>query len=152
MKSCQGALQHGGLRDMSALAINLSLSSPSVICLVTFTGVTVSQGCDQLLRKLQANVMWKYRTAVIHNCHSHEWIISCGNLWSATAYTGLAVGHGHIIRSTHIYWRPTECQALLQALKLGCWVKLTKILPPAPPPATCDVELAFQGPVGNRIT
>ena len=53
MKRSRGGIQHRGLRDMHATSILLSLSSPSVICLTTVTGVTVSQGCDQLLRKLQ---------------------------------------------------------------------------------------------------
>lgn len=68
MKKSRGGIQHRGLRDMCAIAILLTLSSPSVICLTTVTGVTVSQGCDQLLRELQNNVTWKYRTAVIRNC------------------------------------------------------------------------------------
>ena len=88
MKRSRGGIQHRGLRDMHATSVLLSLSSPSVICLTTVTGVTVSQGCDQLLRKLQKkkkNVIWKYKTVVIHNCHNHEWIISCGNLQLAMA-------------------------------------------------------------------
>ena len=78
MKRSRGGIQHRGLRDMHATSIRLILSSPSIICLTTVTGVTVSQGCDQLLRKLQKkkkrkkNVIWKYKTVVIHNCHNHE--------------------------------------------------------------------------------
>lgn len=79
MKRSRGGIQHQGLRDMYAIALLLFLSSLSIICLITVKGVAVSQGCDQLLRKLQKNVMRKYRTVVIHNCHSHEWIISHGS-------------------------------------------------------------------------
>lgn len=75
MKRSKGGIQHRGLRDMHATSTVLSLSSPSIICLTTVTGVTVSQGCDQLLRKLQKKkkkFIWKYKTVVIHNCHNHE--------------------------------------------------------------------------------
>lgn len=82
MKKSRGGIQHRGLRDMYAIAILLTLSSPSVICLTTVTGVTVSQGCDQLLRELQNNVMWKYRTAVIHNCLVNDSAMAiCGQPW-----------------------------------------------------------------------
>ena len=53
MKRNRGRIQHSGLSNMCTIATCLILFFSISHCLMTFTGVTVSQGCDQLLRTLQ---------------------------------------------------------------------------------------------------
>lgn len=62
MKRSRGNIQHGGLRDMRAVTTLFILFSASISCLMTFTGMTTSQACDQFLRKWKLKKMFSGNT------------------------------------------------------------------------------------------